>query len=86
MTVQKLIPKGLCDQEVKRGHMKKPPIPYTPLENKIGNKVKCNLHTFKAKIDKKNTNNGSVWLGGSQESFLGHVIGALNYCARTNLF
>ena len=87
MLDQKLIPKGLCDQEVKRGHNKKPSIPYIPVENKIGNRVKGDLHTFKVKIGKRTTFNASIWIGGNQENFLIHVIGALNYCAtRTNLF
>ena len=34
----------------------------------------------------KTTVNTSIWTGGNQESFLIHVISALNYCVRTKLF
>ena len=86
MSNQKAIPKGLCNQENKRGHTKKPPIPYISIDDEIGDKVKGDPRTFKVKIDKKIKINASVWLRGSQEGFLVHVIGALNYCVRMNLF
>ena len=86
MSDQKAVPKGLRGQDVERGHTKKPPIPYIPLEDEIGEKVKADPRTFKVKVDGKTTVNASVWMGGSQEGFLIHVIGALNYCDRTKLF
>ena len=36
----KSIPKGLNDHEVERGYTKRPPIPYTPVEDEIGELVK----------------------------------------------
>ena len=86
MSEQKSIPKGLCDQEVKRGHIKKPSIPYIPIEDEIRDRVKYNPGTFKVKMEEKTTVNMSVWLRGNQENFLVHAIVALNYCVRTNLF
>ena len=80
---QKSILKGLCDQEVERGHMKKLSILYNPVENEIGDKVKGDSHTFKVKIDEKTTINASIWQGGNQENFLIHIIGTLNNCVRT---
>ena len=53
MSDQKTIPKGLRENEVERGNFKKPPIPYIPVNNKIGKKVKSELRTFKVKLDKK---------------------------------
>ena len=47
MSDQKAVPKGLCSQEVERGHKKKPPIPYLPLEIEIEDKVKGDLRSFK---------------------------------------
>ena len=86
MSDQKAVPKGLRGQDVERGHTKKPPIPYIPLEDEIGEKVKADPRTFKVKVDGKTTVNASVWMGGSQEGFLIQVINALNYCDRTKLF
>ena len=86
MSDQTAIPKGLHDQEVKRGHTKKPPIPYIPLENKIGDKVKGDPRLFKVKTGNKMTVNASAWTCRNQDSFLINVIGALNYCIRTKLF
>ena len=60
MSDQKAVPKGLRDQDVERGHTKKLPIPYIPVEDKIGDKVKANLRTFKVKVDGKMTINASV--------------------------
>ena len=85
MSNQNSIPKGLCSQEVKRGHIKKPPIPYIPVENEIGDGVKGEPHTFKVKINEKTTVNASIWTGRNLEGFLIHVISALNYCARNKL-
>ena len=50
-------------------------IPYIPLEDEIGDKVTADPSV-----------NASVWTGESQESFLIHIIGAINYCNRTKLF
>ena len=47
MSDQKLVPKGLYDQEVEMGHTQKLPIPYIPLEDEIGDKVKADPCTFK---------------------------------------
>ena len=60
MSNQKTIPKGLHKQKVEQGHIKKPPIPYIPVDNKIGNKVKSEARTFKVKIDNKTTVNAAV--------------------------
>ena len=35
----KLIPKGLKDHKVERGYTKRPPIPYIPVEDEIGELV-----------------------------------------------
>ena len=87
MSDQKAVPKGLRNQEVKRGHTKKPPILYIPLEDKIGDKVKGDPQSFKVKINKKMTVNASLWIGGNQESILIHIIlGKLNFRIRTKLF
>ena len=40
MSKNKAIPKGLKDHEVKRGNLKRPPIPYTPVEDAVSDTVK----------------------------------------------
>ena len=60
MSDQKDVPKGLCGKDVERGHTQKPPIPYIPVEDKIGDEVKADLRTFKVKVDGKMTINLSV--------------------------
>ena len=67
MSNQKTVLKGLCENEVERGNFKKPPIPYIPVDDKIGKKVKHEARTFKVKIDDKTTVNASVWTGGNPE-------------------
>ena len=86
MSNQKVVPKGLHDWDVERGHTKKTPIPYISLEDEIGDKVRADPCMFKVKVNGKTTVDASVWIGGSQESFLIHIIGVLNYCDRTKLF
>ena len=61
MLVQKVVPKVLHNQEVKRGNTKASLIPYIPVEDENGEKVKEDLHTFKVKIDDKMTVNALVW-------------------------
>ena len=63
MSDQKTVPKGLRENEVERGNFKKLLIPYIPVEDKIGEKVKHEALTFKVKIDDKITVNASVWTG-----------------------
>ena len=70
----KSYPKGLCNQEVERGHTKKPQIPYILVEDKIGKKVKREPRILKVEIDDKTAVNASVWTGGGDESFLVHVM------------
>ena len=87
MSNQKTVQKGLRENEVERGNFKKPPIPYIPVEDKMGKKVKHDVQSFKVKIDKKTTVNTSVWT----EGFLIHVISAVGYIecwvsARTEVY
>ena len=49
MLDQKMVPKGLRENEVERGNFKKPPILYIPVEDQIGEKVKSEARTFKVK-------------------------------------
>ena len=61
-----MAPTGLCKHGVEQGHTKKPPIPYAPVEDKIGNKgVKSDPDTLKVKIDDKRTVNTAIWIGGN---------------------
>ena len=40
MSKNKAIPKGLKDQEVERGNLKRPPIPYIPMGDVVSDTVK----------------------------------------------
>ena len=42
MSKNKAIPKGLKDQEVERGNLKRPPITYIPMEDPVSDTVKKN--------------------------------------------
>ena len=64
----------------------KPPIPYIPVDDEIGEKVKSKVRTFKVKIDDKTTVNASVWTGGNPEGFLIHVISVLGYIENSKLY
>ena len=79
MSDQKTVPKGLRENKVERGNFKKLPIPYIPVNDEIGEKVKSKAQTFKVKIDDKAMVNASVWTGGNPEGFLIHVISAMGY-------
>ena len=70
MSDQKAVPKGLCDQDIERDHTQKLLIlPYIPLEDETGEKVKADPCTIKVKVNGKTTANVLVWMGGNQESF-----------------
>ena len=86
MSNQKTVPKGLRENEVEHGNVKKPPIPYIPVEDEIGEKVKQDSQTFKVKINNKTAVNANVWTGGNPEGFLIHVTSALNYIKRSKLY
>ena len=86
MSNQKTVPKGLREQEVERGNFKKPPIPYIPVEDEVGEKVKNDVQTFKVKIDNTTTVNASVWTGGNPKGFLIHIISTVGYIERSKLF
>ena len=85
MSDQKTVPNGLHDNEVERGNFKKPPLPYIPVNDEIGKKVKSDVRTFKVKLDGKTTFNLSVWAGGNPKGFLILVISALGYIKRSML-
>ena len=86
MSDQKTVPKRLRENKVERGNFEKPPIPYIPVDDEIGEKVKSEARGFKVKIDDKSTVNASVWTGGNPEGFLIHVISALGYIERSKLY
>ena len=60
MSDQKTVPKGLRQNKVERGNFRTPPIPYIPVDDKIGEKVKSDAQTFKVKIDNKSTVSATI--------------------------
>ena len=65
MSDQKTVPKGLRGNKVECGNFKKPPVPYIPVDDEIGEKVKSEARTFKVMLDEKTTVNASIWTGGN---------------------
>ena len=77
------------DQKVERGSPKRPPIPYIPVEDDIGEQVKKSTggaKSFKIKLSDKTGVSHKCWKGGSNEAFLVHFGSVLSYCDHKNYF
>ena len=74
MSDSKANPKGLKDQEVERGSVKKrPPIPYVPVVDEVQdalNKSKGKEATFMIKLPDKMEFTVSIWDAGTPKPFL----------------
>ena len=90
MSEAKAVPKGLKDQEVERGSVKKrPPVPYVPVVDEVQdavNKTKGKESTYTIKLSDKTQFTVNVWDTGTPEAFLVHVQTAVNACKRKGLF
>ena len=90
MSEAKAVPKGLKDQEVERGSVKKrPPVPYVPVVDEVQdavNKTKGKESTYTIKLSDKTQFTVNVWDTGTPEAFLIHVQTAVNACKRKGLF
>ena len=75
----KLIPKGLKDHEVERGYTKRPPIPYIPVEDEIGELVKKASGASEYRLDLPGGTKvyHALWESGGVEAFLKHVMSAV---------
>ena len=87
MSEAKSVPKGLKDQEVEKGNVKKhPPIPYIPVVDEVQEAVKGKDSTYTIKLKDKTQFTVSIWDSGTPEAFLLHVQTAQNACKRKGLF
>ena len=90
MSEAKAVPKGLKDQEVEKGNVKKrPPIPYVPIVDEVQdavNKTKGKEGTYTIKLPDKTQFTVSIWDTGTPEAFLIHVQTAVSACKRKGLF
>ena len=84
----KLVPKGLRNQEVERDCSRRPPIPYIPAEDKIGEQVNkvAGSWVFKLQLPNSTKVNQTQWDVGNKETFIIHVMNALSYCDRKGFF
>ncbi len=90
MSEAKSVPKGLKDQEVEKGSVKKrPPIPYVPIVDKVQdavNKTKGKEGTCTIKLPDKTQFTVNIWDTGTPKAFLIHVQTAVSACKRKGLF
>jgi hypothetical protein len=90
MSEAKSVPKGLKDQEVEKGNVKKrPPVPYVPIVDEVQdavNKTKGKEGTYTIKLLDKTQFTVSIWDTGTPEAFLIHVQTAVSACKRKGLF
>ena len=88
MSKNKAIPKGLKDQEVERGNLKRPPIPYIPAEDAISNTVKKHSGNkdYTVKLPDGTKISHSLFDTGSNEAFMIHVQEVLSFYNRKQFF
>ena len=84
----KLVPKGLRNQEVERACSRRPPIPYIPVKDKIGEQVNkvAGSQVFKLKLPDGTKVNHTQWDAGNNDTFIIHVMNVLSYCNRKGFF
>ena len=88
MSTSKAVPKGLKNQECKKGNRKKRhPIPYVPIVDEVQEAfTKGKEYSNKIKLIKKTKFSVPIWDTGTQEAFLIHVQQAKSACERKGLF
>jgi hypothetical protein len=86
MSEDKAVPKGLKDEEVERGKIRRPPIPYVPPEDPIQESVEkiSGTKSFKVTLPDETVVYHKVYDGGSNETFVVHVKEVLNLIKRKN--
>ena len=88
MSENKAIPKGLKDEEVERGKVRRPPIPYVPPEDPIQESVEkiSGTKNFKVTLPDGTVVYHKVYDGGSNEAFIIHVKEVIKLAERKNYF
>ena len=84
----KSAPKGLKDYEVERGHTKRPPIPYIPIEDGVADAVTKASKALEYKLELLGGTKVQHTLleCGSIEAFLKHVMSLMSYVTRKGFF
>ena len=75
MSDNKALPKGLRDEELERGKVRRPPIPYIPLEDPIQDSVEmmASSNKFKVTLPDGTIVYHKVYHNGLNEAFIIHV-------------
>jgi hypothetical protein len=87
MSDNKALPKGLKDEEVERGRIRRPPIPYIPPEDPIQESIEkiAGTKSFKVTLPDGTTVYHKVYDGGSNKVFIIHVKEVLSLIKRKKL-
>ena len=81
MSLAKAIPKGLKDQECKKGsRAKHPPVPYVPAVNPVQDVVSAKECLMKIKLPDKAKIQVPIWHSGMPEAFFIHICKAILAC------
>ena len=88
MSDNKALLKGLKDEEVERGRIRRPLIPYIPPEDPIQESVEkiAGTKSFKVTLPDRTTVYHKVYNGGTNEAFIIHVKEVLSLIKRKNYF
>ena len=88
MSDNKAILKGLNNEKVERGKVRRPPIPYIPPEDPIQESVEKILRTknFKVTLPDGTVVYHKVYIGGTNEAFIIHVKEVIKLVKRKNYF
>ena len=88
MSKDKALPKGLRNEEVKRGQIKRPPVPYIPMQDLVGDAVKDSAGTtsFKVSLPDGTIVYHAVFDNGLNEAFVIHVQETMDFCKRKGFY
>jgi len=88
MSDNKALPKGLKDEEVERGKIRRPSIPYIPPEDPIQESVEkiAGTKSFKVTLPDGTSVYHKVYNGGTNKAFIIHVKEVLSLIKRKNYF
>ena len=82
MSKDKVLPKGLQDEDVERGRIKRPPVPYIPPVDPIQDavEIKSSTKNFKVTLNDGTIVYHAIYGNGLNEAFMIHVQEVLNFC------